>query len=101
MVGLGLGHQGRAQQSAYASSKADLWMLTRVLSDELSDHISVNEVIPGPVDTHIAAASSDPNGVFSMPSEWIKRTEDVVPLALFLTHSGPTGQSFSLMRRTL
>ncbi len=105
MVGSGLGHHGRAQQSAYACSKAGLWMLTRVLSDELAgEHISVNEIIPGPVDTRMAGVSSDPSSVFSIESEWIKRPEDVVPLALFLaTHSdpGPTGQSFSLMRRTL
>ena len=41
--------------------------------------------------------------VVNNPIEWRKRPEDVVPLALFLaTHAppGPTGQSFSLMRRT-
>ena len=80
-------------------------MLTRVLSDELlGDDISVNEIVPGPVDTRMAGASSDPSGVFSIASEWIKSPEDVVPLALFLAshpHPGPTGQSFSLMRRTL
>ncbi len=105
MVRSGLGHHGRVQQSAYACSKAGLWMLTRVLSDELlGDDISVNEVIPGPVDTRMAGASSDPSSVFSIESEWIKSPEDVVPLALFLAshpHPGPTGQSFSLMRRTL
>jgi len=105
MVGSGLGHHGWAQQSAYACSKAGLWMLTRVLSDELlGDHISVNEIIPGPVDTSMARASSDPSSVFSIESEWIKSPEDVVPLALFLAsqpHPGPTGQTFSLMRRTV
>lgn len=48
-------------------------------------------------------ASSDPNSVFSIESEWIKSPEDVVPLALFLAshpHPGLTGQSFSLMGRT-
>ena len=35
-------------------------------------------------------------------AEWHKQPEDVLPLALFLATqplSGPTGQSFSLMRR--
>lgn len=105
MMGSGLGHHGRVHQSAYACSKAGLWMLTRVLSDELAgDYISVNEIIPGPVDTSMAGSDSDPSSVFSIEGEWFKRPEDVVPLALFLaTHPkpGPTGQSFSLMRRTL
>jgi len=41
--------------------------------------------------------------VVNNPVEWLKQPEDVVPLALFLaTHPAPcpTGQSFSLMRRT-
>ncbi|NMP24761.1 SDR family NAD(P)-dependent oxidoreductase [Sulfobacillus harzensis] len=104
-MGSGLGHHGRIHQSAYACSKAGLWMLTRILADELADdHISVNEIIPGPVDTSMAGSDSDPNSVFSIAGEWFKRPDDVVPLALFLaTHPkpGPTGQSFSLMRRTL
>jgi len=105
LVGSGLGHHGMARQSAYACSKAGLWMLTRVLADELvADRISVNELIPGPVDTRAAREHPDPDGVFTIATEWIKTPEDVAPLALFLaTHPepGPTGQSFSLMRRTL
>lgn len=80
-------------------------MLVRVLADEVApDHISVNELIPGPVRTHMTRPATDPSSVFSIESEWIKQPDDVVPLALFLaTHPepGPTGQSFSLMRRTL
>ncbi len=105
MVGSGLGHHGHATHSAYSVSKAGLWMLVRVLADEVApDHISVNELIPGPVHTHMTRPASDPSSVFSMESEWLKQPDDVVPLALFLaTHPepGPTGQSFSLMRRTL
>lgn len=105
MVGSGLGHHGHATHSAYAVSKAGLWMLVRVLADEVApDHISVNELIPGPVRTHMTRPATDPSSVFSIESEWIKQPDDVVPLALFLaTHPepGPTGQSFSLMRRTL
>ena len=100
-VGSGLGHRGVAGGSAYASSKAGLWMLTRVLAQELAPHnISVNELIPGPVDT-----SMNPRGAGTSTlgaSEWLKTPEDVVPLALFLAEQpdvGPIAQSFSLMRR--
>jgi len=100
-VGSGIGHRGRAERSAYACSKAGLWMLTRVLAQELAPHnISVNELIPGPVDT-----SMNPGGAGTSTlgaSEWLKTPQDVVPLALFLAEQpdvGPTAQSFSLMRR--
>ena len=54
-VGSGLGHRGMVGLSAYACSKAGLWMLTRVLAQELwSYNISVNELIPGPVVTSMA-----------------------------------------------
>lgn len=101
MIGSGLGHRAPANRSAYACSKAGLWMLTRVLAQELAPFsISVNELAPGPVDT-----SMNPGGSGTSPlgaHEWIKRPEDVVPLALFLAEQpdfGPTAQSFSLMRR--
>lgn len=103
-IGSGLGHHGRAGRSAYACSKAALWMLTRVLAQELwSYNISVNELIPGPVETLLSAqASRSEETVFSIDSEWIKTPDDVVPLALFLATQppvGPSAQSFSLMRR--
>jgi 3-oxoacyl-[acyl-carrier protein] reductase len=104
-IGSGIGHRGRAGSSAYACSKAGLWMLTRVLAQELWQYnISVNELIPGPVETPMTAATSVRHGdtVFAIDSEWIKAPEDVVPLALFLATQpavGPTAQSFSLMRR--
>ena len=104
MVGSGLGHHGHVTHSAYSVSKAGLWMLVRVLADEVAQHhISVNELIPGPVLTHMTRPATDPSSVFSIESEWVKQPEDVVPLALFLAtqpEPGPTGQSFSLMRRT-
>ncbi len=104
LLGSGMGHRGSAGSSAYACSKAGLWMLTRVLAQEVwQDQISVNELIPGPVDTAMTAgARSGP--AFTTGSEWIKAPEAVVPLALFLATqpaTGPTGQSFSLMRRDL
>ena len=104
-VGSGIGHRGRAGSSAYACSKAGLWMLTRVLAQELWQYnISVNEIIPGPVQTPMTAeeAAHSNDTVFGIDSEWIKTPEDVVPLALFLATQptiGPTAQSFSLMRR--
>lgn len=102
-MGSGMGHKGRAGSSAYCCSKAALWMLTRVTAQELWEYnISVNELIPGPVETRIAGGERDPNSVFGIDSEWIKTPEEVAPLALFLACQpalGPTAQSFSLMRR--
>ncbi len=104
-IGSGIGHRGRPGESAYASAKAGLSMLMRVLAQELWQHnISVNELIPGPVLTErVAQTLADrPDSVFQIESEWIKTPEDVVPLALFLAtqpDKGPTGQTFSLMRR--
>lgn len=95
-IGSGMGHRGFAESSAYCCSKAGLWMLTRVLAQELRQHnISVNELIPGPVQT-------DMDAVLHIEGEWFKSPEDVVPMALFLAtqhHVGPTAQSYSLMRR--
>lgn len=99
-VGSGIGHRGIPGMSAYACAKAGVWMLTRVLAQELwRDNISVNELVPGPVHTD----PTEPAGVSALAeSEWLKTPEDVVPLALFLACQpmiGPTAQSFSLMRR--
>ena len=95
-IGSGMGHRGFSESSAYCCSKAGLWMLTRVLAQELWQHnISVNELIPGPVRTEMDA-------VLDIESEWMKSPEDVVPMALFLATQpdiGPTAQSYSLMRR--
>jgi 3-oxoacyl-[acyl-carrier protein] reductase len=103
-VGSGLGHHGMVGMSSYACAKAGLWMLTRVLAQELAPyHISVNELIPGPVVTSATGAQATPRqGVFAMEGEWVKTPEAVIPLALFLATQpaiGPTAQSFSLMRR--
>ncbi len=104
-LGSGLGHRGAPGLSAYAAAKAGVAMLTRVLAQELAeDRISVNELIPGPVDTRDLERDAD--GVSPLlaanPTEWLKRPEDVVPLAVFLAAQplvGPTAQTFSLMRR--
>ncbi len=68
-----------------------------------ADGIAVNELVPGPVRTAMTGVPQREDSAVNNPVEWLKRPEDVVPLALFLaTHPppGPTGQSFSLMRRT-
>jgi 3-oxoacyl-[acyl-carrier protein] reductase len=103
-IGSGVGHRGLAGRSAYACSKAGLWMLTRVLAQELSPYgISVNELIPGPVVTSMTGTQAvQRQGVFAIEGEWVKTPDEVVPLALFLATQppiGPTAQSFSLMRR--
>ncbi|WP_139692085.1 SDR family NAD(P)-dependent oxidoreductase [Sporolactobacillus terrae] len=100
-IGSGVGHKGRPGSSAYACSKAGLWMMTRVLAQELWKYdISVNELIPGPV--HTSMDNDEQSSVFSIDGEWVKEPEDVTPMALFLAQQpdiGPTAQSFSLMRR--
>ena len=106
LIGSGMGHRSGAGNSAYACSKAGLWMLTRVLAQEVwQDNISVNELIPGPVETAMTTSTDARQGVaFTTNSEWIKEPEDVTPLALFLATQptiGPTAQSFSLMRRDM
>ena len=43
-IGSGMGRRGTPGSSAYSVSKAGLWMLTRILAQELrADNISVNE----------------------------------------------------------
>ena len=103
-IGSGMGRHGRPGDSAHASAKAGLSMLIRVLALELWRHnISVNELIPGPVLTdRVAQYAREPGSVFREQSEWVKTPKDVVPLALFLAtqpDKGPTGQTYSLMRR--
>ena len=103
VVGSGVGHRVVDEaHSAYGASKAGAWMFVRALAAELRPYkICVNELIPGLVRTEITAdiSRSDDSG---FGAEWFKQPEDVVPLALFLATqplTGPTGQSFSLMRR--
>ncbi|AUW58795.1 short-chain dehydrogenase [Sphingobium sp. SCG-1] len=114
IVGSGQGHNGTAATSAYASSKAGTWALTRSVAAELMPYnISVNELLPGNVRTQLyeqtfhKVASSTPEGGDSIAAkrsqEWLKEPEDVIPLALFMACQpdiGPSAQSFSLMRRS-
>ncbi|MEO8546535.1 MAG: SDR family NAD(P)-dependent oxidoreductase [Burkholderiaceae bacterium] len=98
-MGSGARNSTEPGMSAYAASKLALWKLTQVLAMELHEHhISVNELIPGPVKT----AMTDFGARTFAPSEWVKEPDDVVPLAMFLATQpdiGPTAQSYSLMRR--
>ncbi|MEI9948523.1 MAG: SDR family NAD(P)-dependent oxidoreductase [Pseudomonadota bacterium] len=104
VVGSGMGHKAAPDSAAYSSSKAAVWMLTRVVAEELrASNILVNELVPGPVDTSLSQPGVS-RILRSNPDEWLKVPEDVVPLALFLASlplKGPTGQSFSLARREL
>ncbi|HZP85978.1 MAG TPA: SDR family oxidoreductase [Burkholderiales bacterium] len=105
LLGSGMGHRSGPTRSAYAASKAGVWMLTRVLAEELTaDDICVNELIPGPVMTALIAGREGRLGAGNQNVEWYKSPEDVAPLALFLATQptrGPTGQTFSLARREL
>ena len=103
VVGSGVGHRVvDAAHSAYGASKAGAWMFVRALAAELRPYqICVNELIPGLVQTDLTADAQRPSDS-PFNAEWFKRPADVLPLALFLATqplTGPTGQSFSLMRR--
>ena len=107
-VGSGIGHRGLPGYSAYAASKAGLWMLMRVLAQELREHtIAVNELVPGPVRTRLSDGAEPPRsqaGGDAFAGEWHKQPADVCELALFLAglpNHGPTAQSFSLAGREL
>ena len=102
VTGSGMGHREGGAGSAYSASKAGAWMLVRALGTELRPYgICVNELIPGLVDTDILTETERPADS-ALVVEWFKQPADVVPLALFLATqppTGPTAQSFSLMRR--
>ena len=102
VIGSGMGHRAGNAGSAYSASKAGVWMLVRTLAEELRPYgICVNELIPGLVDTDILTDAERPSDP-ALSLEWFKQPADVVPLALFLATqplTGPTSQSFSLMRR--
>ena len=105
LMGSGMGHRAVPGASAYCVAKAGAWMLTRALAEELVEHgITVNEIVPGPVWTPATIREHETSGwaVASIPNEWVKQPEEVVPLALFLASQpepGPTAQTFSLLRR--
>lgn len=109
MMGSGSRLRTPPRLSAYSAAKAGLWALTRTLAEELRPHhVAVNEIIPGPVlKEHMLtpeklAAVEDAGGLELPSGEWHKTPADLADLALFLATQprlGPTGQSFSLLRR--
>jgi 3-oxoacyl-[acyl-carrier protein] reductase len=107
MIGSGLGHRAGAGVGAYACSKAALWMLVRVLAEELrEDGINVNEILPGLVRTRLDRhrPDRDERPLTGRPGDPMREPEEVVPLALFLAaqpRSGPSGQTFNLRRQPL
>ena len=95
--------------SAYSAAKAGLWALTRTLALELKPHyIAVNEIIPGPVlKEHMLTPEKlqeieEKRAIETGSGEWHKTPADLADLAIFLatqSRLGPTGQSFSLLRK--
>ncbi|MFN3254329.1 MAG: SDR family NAD(P)-dependent oxidoreductase [Ilumatobacter sp.] len=104
-IGSGTGYQAHPGLGPYAAAKAALASLIRTLAVELrSSNIAVNELIPGPVDTSDSGNDTDTTALADAESDWFKRPDDVTDLALLLArfpNNGPSGQTFSLMGRTL
>jgi 3-oxoacyl-[acyl-carrier protein] reductase len=105
-TGSGSGHRGFPNISAYACAKAGLRMLVRVLAQELADDgICVNELVPGLVETDMFFSGLDTDAYDRLIKlEWMKKPEQVVPLALFIATQpafGPSAQTYSLTRREI
>ena len=106
IVNIGSGRRSgpMAGGSAYAVSKAGLWMLTQTMAMEYWERgITVNEVVPGPTLTGMTR-SDEQAALGTFPSERLKDPDEVAEYILEVLSfpvGGPTGQSFSLQRRPL
>ncbi|MCV7422492.1 SDR family oxidoreductase [Mycobacterium yunnanensis] len=82
-------HVSKLPVYSYASSKAALHQLTRVLARELGPrHVTVNAVAPGPFESKMMAATLDAFGdaiAASAPLRRIGRPDDMAGVAVFLT----------------
>jgi 3-oxoacyl-[acyl-carrier protein] reductase len=105
VTGSGAGFHVIKKASAYSCAKAGLHAIVKTLAEELvSDNISVNEIIPGPVNTELFHAAQKAGDTYDPNGEWFKEPGEVARLALYLTSfpdDGPSGQTFSLRRRPL
>jgi 3-oxoacyl-[acyl-carrier protein] reductase len=115
VIGSGAARRAPAGLGAYAAAKAGLSALVRVAARELrSEHITVNELQPGPTATAMHGVSDlDPDTLAerevvleegleddqSIAGEWFKSPRSVADFALALVtlpNPGPSGQIFSL-----
>jgi 3-oxoacyl-[acyl-carrier protein] reductase len=107
VMGSGAGRRAGPGWGSYASAKAAVAMLVRVLAQELrADHIAVNEIVPGPVRTVLIEnlPSTVAGTMAGVATEWFKTPDEVADLALYLARlpdDGPTGQTFSLLGRDM
>jgi NAD(P)-dependent dehydrogenase (short-subunit alcohol dehydrogenase family) len=81
-------HVAQSPNYSYASSKAGLHQLTRVLARELGpQHVTVNAVAPGPFPSQMMATTLDAVGdaiIESAPLRRLGRDDDMAGVAVFL-----------------
>ncbi|WP_029892761.1 SDR family oxidoreductase [Nocardia brasiliensis] len=81
-------HVAESPNYSYASSKAGLHQLTRVLARELGpDHVTVNVVAPGPFPSQMMASTLDAVGdtiAAKAPLRRLGRDDDMAGVAVFL-----------------
>jgi 3-oxoacyl-[acyl-carrier protein] reductase len=107
VMGSGAGRRAGPGWGSYASAKAAVAMLVRVLAQELrDDHIAVNEIVPGPVRTVLIEnlPTNITGNLSGVATEWFKTPDAVADLALYLAglpNDGASGQTFSLLGRDM